>query len=68
MCSECEIEKTALLENYGVGETEKTGIYQNPTRILKQPMERQATGIFYRGELDGGVDRGATTHGMNFLP
>lgn len=36
------------------GKTEKTGIYQNQTRILNQPMERQATGIFYGGELDGG--------------
>lgn len=38
---------------------EKTGIYQNKTRILKQPMERQAMGIFYGGEPDSGGAGGA---------
>lgn len=41
-------------DNHGAGETEKTGIYQNQTRILKQQMERHTTGIFCGREHDVG--------------
>ena len=42
-----------------MGETEKTGIYQSKTRILKQSMEKQVTGIFYGGKLNGrGIGEG----------